>query len=75
MDFAVAQFSPIVISAVMATVVSHIFEGNFAAFEVPAYKLVSPVEINHLLFYFRDIMRFRVIRFHKDIILFGRYIR
>ncbi len=49
MDFAVAQFSPIVISSVMATVISHYFEGNFAAFKVPAYQLVSPVEIS---FYF-----------------------
>ncbi|MBL1213510.1 MAG: CBS domain-containing protein [Ignavibacteriae bacterium] len=49
MDFAVAQFSPIVISSVMATVISHSFEGNFAAFRVPAYELVSPYEIS---FYF-----------------------
>lgn len=49
MDFAVAQFSPIVISSVMATVVSRFFEGNFAAFKVPAYQLVSPIEI---FFYF-----------------------
>ncbi len=49
MDFAVAQFSPIVISAVMATVVSHSFEGKFAAFSVTAYNYVSPYEIG---FYF-----------------------
>jgi CIC family chloride channel protein len=49
MDFAVAQFSPIVISSVMATVVSHSFEGKFAAFTVPAYQYVSPYEI---AFYF-----------------------
>ncbi len=49
MDFAVAQFSPIVISAVMATVVSHSFEGKFAAFSVEAYQYVSPYEIG---FYF-----------------------
>ena len=49
MDFAVAQFSPIVISSVMATVISHHFEGNFAAFEVPAYSLNSTYEIG---FYF-----------------------
>ncbi len=48
-DFAFAQFSPIVISSVMATVISHTFEGNFAAFHVPQYQLVSPVE---LVFYF-----------------------
>ena len=49
MDFAVAQFSPIVISSVMATVISHSFEGNFAAFLVPKYQLASPYE---LIFYF-----------------------
>ncbi|MGD8778066.1 MAG: chloride channel protein [Ignavibacteria bacterium] len=49
MDFAVAQFSPIVISSVMATVISHMFEGNFAAFQVPDYEYVSPTEIG---FYF-----------------------
>lgn len=49
MDFAVAQFSPIVISSVIATVVSHLFEGDFAAFQVPSYQLVSPYEIS---FYF-----------------------
>lgn len=49
MDFAVAQFSPIVISSVMATVVSHSFEGKFAAFTVPTYQYVSPYEIG---FYF-----------------------
>lgn len=48
-DFAFTQFSPIVISSVMATVISHKFEGNFAAFQVPKYQLVSPYE---LLFYF-----------------------
>lgn len=49
MDFAVAQFSPIVISSVMATVISRSFEGDFAAFVVPKYELASPYEIG---FYF-----------------------
>ena len=49
MDFAVAQFSPIVISSVMATVISHAFQGNIVAFSVPVYQLTSPVEIG---FYF-----------------------
>jgi len=49
MDFAVAQFSPIVISSVMATVISRTFEGDFAAFIVPKYQLASPYEI---AFYF-----------------------
>jgi len=49
MDFTAASFSPIVIASVMATVVSHTFEGDFAAFIVPEYQLVSP---NELIFYF-----------------------
>ena len=49
MDFAVAQFSPIVISSVMATVVSHSYEGKLAAFTVPSYAYASPYEI---VFYF-----------------------
>jgi CIC family chloride channel protein len=44
-DFAVPQFSPIVISSVVATVLSRLFLGNFPAFEVPAYELVSPLEL------------------------------
>ena len=48
MDFAFVQFSPIVISSVMATVISHHYEGNFAAFQVPPYHLVNPFE---LIFY------------------------
>ncbi|MEN8193129.1 MAG: chloride channel protein [Bacteroidota bacterium] len=49
MDFAVAQFSPIVISSVMATVISHNFEGKLAAFYVPPYEYASPYELG---FYF-----------------------
>ena len=48
MDFAFIQFSPIVISSVMATVISHHYEGNFAAFQVPDYILEHPLE---LIFY------------------------
>jgi CIC family chloride channel protein len=44
-DFGVAQFSPIVISSVAATVVSHQFLGDFPAFEVPAYSLVNANEL------------------------------
>ena len=47
-DFGLTRFSPIVISSVAATVVSRHYLGDFAAFEVPAYELVSPLE---LLFY------------------------
>ncbi|MGD8278271.1 MAG: chloride channel protein, partial [Gemmatimonadota bacterium] len=44
-DFGVAQFSPIVVSSVAATVVSHHFLGNFPAFRVPPYRLVHPSEL------------------------------
>ncbi len=40
-DFGLATFSPIVISAVVATAVSRHFLGDFPAFIVPAYELVS----------------------------------
>ncbi len=49
LDFTAKQLSPIVIASVMATVVSHTFEGDFAAFAVPHYQLVSSYEIS---FYF-----------------------
>ncbi|MFQ5699439.1 MAG: chloride channel protein [Myxococcota bacterium] len=44
-DFAVSQFSPIVISSVVATVASRYFLGNHPAFQVPDYELVSPFEL------------------------------
>jgi CIC family chloride channel protein len=44
-DFAVTQFSPIVISSVAATVVSRHFLGDYPAFEVPSYSLVSAAEL------------------------------
>jgi len=44
-DFGVRQFSPIVISSVIATVVSRHFIGDHAAFVVPHYHLVSPLEL------------------------------
>jgi CIC family chloride channel protein len=44
-NFAVAQLSPIVISSVVATVVSRFVLGNHPAFEVPTYELVSPFEL------------------------------
>jgi CIC family chloride channel protein len=44
-DFGVAQFSPIVISSVAATVVSHQFLGDFPAFEIPSYSLVHANEL------------------------------
>ncbi len=44
-DFGLATFSPIVISAVIATAVSRYFLGNVPAFIVPAYELVSAWEL------------------------------
>ncbi|MBD3168349.1 MAG: CBS domain-containing protein, partial [candidate division Zixibacteria bacterium] len=44
-DFAIQTFSPVIISAVVSSVVSHFFVGNFPAFEVPKYNLVSAWEI------------------------------
>lgn len=44
-DFAVAQFSPIVISAVVATVASRYVLGNHPAFPVPEYELTGPLEL------------------------------
>jgi len=44
-NFAAAQLSPIVISSVVATVVSRAFLGNTPAFTVPSYELVSPFEL------------------------------
>ena len=48
-DFAVAQFSPIVISSVTATVVSRHFLGDFPAFVVPSYELISPLEFGNYI--------------------------
>jgi len=44
-DFAVSQFSPIVISSVTATVISRAFYGNYPAFQVPKYELVHWIEL------------------------------
>jgi CIC family chloride channel protein len=44
-DFAVAQFSPIVISSVVATVLSRWLLGDHPSFQVPAYELVAPFEL------------------------------
>ena len=44
-DFAVTQFSPIVISAVVATVVSRYFLGNQPAFAIPEYEVGGPLEL------------------------------
>ncbi|MCB2154130.1 chloride channel protein [bacterium] len=44
-DFAVTQFSPIVLASVSATVVSRHFHGDFPAFPVPKYSLETPWEL------------------------------
>jgi len=44
-DFALATFSPIVISAVVATAVSRHFLGDVPAFIVPSYELISAWEL------------------------------
>lgn len=44
-DLAVAHLSPIVISSVVATVISRHYLGDFPAFDVPAYQLLSAKEL------------------------------
>jgi CIC family chloride channel protein len=44
-EFGIATFSPIVVSSVMATVISRAYMGNYPAFLVPQYPLVSVFEI------------------------------
>lgn len=46
--FHARYFGAVVISAVTADVIAHLFEGNLRAFAVPAYTLISPWE---LIFY------------------------
>ncbi|NOY86662.1 MAG: chloride channel protein [Deltaproteobacteria bacterium] len=40
-DFGISTFSPVVLSSVSATIVSRHYFGNFPAFIIPTYKLVS----------------------------------
>jgi CIC family chloride channel protein len=44
-DFGISQFSPIVVSSVTATVVSRHFLGDFPAFVIPQYNLISIFEM------------------------------
>lgn len=44
-DFAVRTFAPVLISSVLASIITRSFLGNHPAFEVPAYELVSAWEI------------------------------
>ena len=43
-EFGVTQFSPIVISSVVATVISRHYIGDFPAFRVPPFQIVSAFE-------------------------------
>ena len=40
-DFGLATFSPVVLSSVTATTISRYYFGDFPAFIIPTYKLVS----------------------------------
>ncbi len=44
-DYAIATFSPIVIASVLATVIARSEVGNFPAFTIPEYHLISVWEI------------------------------
>jgi len=44
-DFGISQFSPIVVASVTATVISRHFLGDFSAFIIPQYELVSVYEL------------------------------
>jgi len=44
-DFGISQFSPVVVSSVSATVISRHFIGDFSAFVIPHYQLVSVFEM------------------------------
>ncbi len=44
-DFAIHTFSPVIISSFVASIISRAFLGNYPAFLVPAYDLVSIWEI------------------------------
>ncbi|MEA2014817.1 MAG: chloride channel protein [Thermodesulfobacteriota bacterium] len=73
-EFGIATFSPIVVSSVMATVISRAYLGDYPAFVVPHYTLVNTLEIPFLVYaacsYLcqdtRDLFyyRFRRIRWH-----------
>ncbi|MDH4217634.1 MAG: chloride channel protein [Candidatus Aminicenantes bacterium] len=48
-EFGVYSFSPIIIASVIATLVSRLIAGDFAAFTVPKYTLISVWEIGPYL--------------------------
>lgn len=49
-EFGVAQFSPIVVSSVMATVVTHYFYADVPAFIIPGYQFINPFELGPYIF-------------------------
>ncbi|MBA7565428.1 Voltage-gated ClC-type chloride channel ClcB [subsurface metagenome] len=44
-NYGIATFSPIIVSSVMGTVISRIYLGDYPAFLIPSYTLVSPIEL------------------------------
>ncbi len=44
-DFAIKTFAPVLLSSVLASVITRFFLGNHPAFEIPSYELVSAWEI------------------------------
>lgn len=44
-DFAIVSFTPILISAGIATIITHYFVGDFTEFIVPPLMIVSPYEV------------------------------
>lgn len=44
-NYGIGTFSPIIISSVMGTVISRIHLGDYPAFLIPPYALVSPLEL------------------------------
>ena len=46
-EFAIEHFSPIVVSSVIATAISHQLTGNIPSFIIPTYELVSVVELGN----------------------------
>ena len=46
-EFAIEHFSPIVISSVIATAISHQLTGNIPSFITPSYELISVVELGN----------------------------
>ncbi len=45
MDFGISKIAPIIISSVIATVISHFLTGNFVEFNVPSVVMVSTWEV------------------------------